>query len=333
MKIRRKSPLLVPVTPSLYNSIMKINVVIPVFNSEQYLSECLDSVVSQTYGDIGIILIDDGSTDSSGKMCDRYASSDPRIRVIHTENHGVSVARNTGIAESDGDYVCFIDSDDYVAPDYVEYLLKLITDHEADISVCQMMDSRRKMLENRILTDNRSCMSAFVKTAEIDSVVWGKLFKRNLFDGVLFPAGKRYEDEFTIYKLIAKADRIAVGCGSKYYYRENDKSFMNSVFSDKDFEWIEAMTEQKCFMEQNYPELTSAANARIIYAVNKCAEKMSAAGVYQEDRIKEMKALYKAYEKDFLRGKSGFSAKMFSIAASINLKAAMKMLHSKGSSK
>ena len=312
---------------------MKINVVITVYNSEKYLPECLDSVVSQSYGDIGIILIDDGSDDSSGKICDSYASKDPRIRVIHTENRGASEARNTGIAESDCDYVCFIDSDDRVTPDYVEYLIKLASDHQADISVCQRMNSRRRLKETMILTDNSSCMSALIKTAEIDSVVWGKLYKRSVFDGVLFPAGKRYEDEFTIYKLIAKAERIAVGCEPKYYYRENAESFMNRPFSEKDFEWIEAMSEQKAFISKNYPELTSSANARIIYAVNQCAGKMSAAGRYQEERIKEMRSLYKAYEKDFLKGKSSFSAKMFSVAAYINLKAAMKMLHKTGKRK
>ena len=303
---------------------------IPVYNSEQFLPECLDSVISQTYGDISVILVDDGSSDLSGTICDSYAGSDHRIRVIHTENLGVSAARNTGIAGSDGDYVCFIDSDDHVAPDYVEYMLQLAAGHQADISVCQRMNARKALKQDIILTDNQSCMRAFVKNAEIDSVVWGKLYKRTLFDGVLFPAGKRYEDEFTIYKLISKADSIAIGCEPKYYYRDNAESFMNRTFSDRDLEWIEAMSEQKAFIMQNYPGLTSAANARIIYAVNKCAEKMAAAGVYEEDLIKEMQSLYRAYTKDFLKGKSGFSAKMFSAAASVNLKAAMRMLHSAG---
>ena len=312
---------------------MKISIIIPVYNSAQYLTECLDSVVSQTYDNISLILIDDGSSDSSGKICDSYASNDPRIRIIHTENLGASSARNTGISESDGDYLCFIDSDDHVAPDYIDYLLGLISDNQADISVCQRADARRKIKENKILTNNQDCMRAFVKTGEVDSVVWGKLYKKELFDGVLFPVGKRYEDEFTIYKIIAKAQRIAVGCGSKYYYRKHENSFMNRPFSEKDLEWIESMTEQKEFITQNYPELISSANARIIYAVNKCAEKMSASGSYHEEHIKEMQKLYKAYGKDFLKGNSSFSAKAFSVAASINLKAAMKMLHPSGTRK
>ena len=184
---------------------MKISVVIPVYNSERFLPECLDSVVSQSYGDISIILIDDGSDDASGKICDGFASSDPRITVIHTENLGASAARNTGIAASDGDYVCFIDSDDYVAPDYIEYLLKLSKDHQADISVCQRTNGRKTVKETRILNGNQNCMSAFVRSAEIDSVVWGKLYKRTLFEGIFFPEGKRYEDEFTIYKQIGRA--------------------------------------------------------------------------------------------------------------------------------
>lgn len=322
--------LLVPTTLSLYNQNMNVSVVIPVFDSEQYLSECLDSVVSQSYDDISIILIDDGSCDSSGDICDRYASSDTRIRVIHTENLGVSAARNTGIAESRGEYICFIDSDDYVSPDYVEYLLKLITDKQADISVCQRADSKSKLKENKLLTDNRSCIQALIGSGEIDSVVWGKLYKRALFEGVLFPAGKRYEDEFTIYKLIAKASRIAIGCESKYIYRKNENSFMNRSFSSKDLEWIEAMTEQKIFISQNYPELVSSANARIVYAANKCAEKMAAAGDYREDLIKELQGLYRTYEKDFIKGKSGLAAKMFSVAATVNLKAAMRLLKATG---
>lgn len=312
---------------------MKVSIIIPVYNSEQYLTECLDSVVSQTYDNINLTLIDDGSSDASGKICDGFASSDPRIRVIHTENKGVSEARNTGISESNGDYVCFIDSDDRVAPDYIEYLLNLLEENNADISVCQREDARRKLKETKTLTDNQSCMNAFVKTGEIDSVVWGKLYKRHLFDGVFFPAGKRYEDEFTIYKLIAKTNRIVIGSEPKYHYRKNENSFMNRSFSEKDFEWMAAMEEQKAFIAQNYPELISSANARIIYSVNKCAEKMSAAGTYHEDMLKEMQRLYRAYEMDFLKGKSSFSAKAFSVAATINLRAAMKLLHVKGARK
>ena len=152
-------------------------------------------------------------------------------------------------------------------------------------------------------------MRALIRSGELDSTVWGKLFKRDLFDGVLFPLGKRYEDEFTIYKIVAKANRIAIGCEPKYYYRNNDMSFMNRAFSEKDLEWIEAMTEQKSFISQNYPVLVSSANARIIFAVNKCAEKMAKAGTYNDIIIKEMRSLYKAYEKDFLKGKAAFPQK------------------------
>ena len=309
---------------------MNVSVVIPVYNSERYLSECLDSVVSQSYVDISIIVIDDGSSDSSGDICDRYASSDPRIRVIHTKNLGVSTARNTGIAESNSNYLCFIDSDDYVTPDYVEYMLKLITDEQADISVCQRASIKQRFKENKILTDNQTCMRSLIESGDIDTVVWGKLYKRSLFDGVLFPAGKRYEDEFTTYKLIAKTNRLVIGCDSKYYYRKNENSFMNQPYSDKDFEWIEAMLEQKAFISQNYPDLVSSANARIIYAVNKCTEKISAAGVFPKDRIEVFQDLYRAYESDFIKGKSSFAAKLFSVAATINLKAAMKLLNARG---
>ncbi len=318
---------------NLYNYTMKVSVIIPVYNSEQFLTECIDSVVFQTHKNMSLILVDDGSTDSSGKICDSYASSVSNISVIHTENQGASQARNTGISGSNGDYVCFVDSDDYVAPDYIEYLLDLLEENKADISVCQREDSRRKIKENKVFTDSFSCMNAFVKTGEIDSVVWGKLYKRHLFDGVFFPAGKRYEDEFTTYKLIAKANRIAVGSEPKYHYRKNENSFMNRSFSEKDFEWIEAMQEQKEFIVKNYPELISSANARIIYSVNKCAEKMSAAGIYHDEKIHEMQRLYKAYVRDFLKGKSSFSAKLFSVAAAINLKTAMKMLHASGARK
>ena len=309
---------------------MKVSVIIPVYNTEQYLSRCLDSVISQTYDNISIILIDDGSTDSSGKICDSYAALDPRIRVIHTENHGVSMARNTGISEADGDCVCFIDSDDYIASDYVEYLLNLLTNNQADISVCQRLNNKKKEKEDSILTDNENCMRALIKTCEINSVVWGKLYRRHLFKEVSFPVGKRYEDEFTIYKLIAKSNRIAVGYDSKYYYTINENSFMNQPFSKKDFEWIEAMSEQKDFIVQHYPDLISSANARIIYAVNKCAVKMSSAGEYSEDLIKVMRDYYKAYELDFIKGKSCLSAKAFSVAAFINVRAAMKLLHFAG---
>ncbi|MCR5059889.1 MAG: glycosyltransferase [Saccharofermentans sp.] len=313
---------------------MLVSVVIPVFKVCDYLPKLLETVTSQTYRELEIILVDDGSPDRSGEICDEYALKDTRIRVIHKTNSGVADARNTGIDASTGDYIALVDGDDYLAPDYIEYLLHLCTDNDADISCCAWtMDfgdrfkkcSFRKR-EPGVYRGNNEAMRALMTTRLMSSSVWCKMFKRDLFDDVRFPTGsKHYEDDATIYRLAAKADTVTIGGESKYFYVLREGSFIHHNFSENNLLIIKVMEERCAFIETNYPELKTYARSDILMVVNHCVIKMSDEKLYHHPYIDSFKDYYKRYERDFLHGISYLPAKMFSIAAYINIPLAMRL--------
>ena len=160
-----------------------ISVIVPVYNVEKYLNKCVDSIIHQTFTNLEIILVDDGSTDKSGPFCEKYAALDQRVKVIHKTNGGLSDARNKGIEKATGDFVTFIDSDDFIELDMIEYLYRLLCQAEADISVCQRNEieegSNRKkahlIVKYEIIVGNKNCMKAFFECPGIDTIAWGKL--------------------------------------------------------------------------------------------------------------------------------------------------------------
>lgn len=304
-----------------------ISVIIPVYNVEDYLSACVDSVIAQSFSDLEILLIDDGSTDDSGNICDQYAATDSRIKAIHIANSGVANARNVGIENATGEYITFIDSDDYIAIDYLEYLYTLIRNKDADISVCDYINNGefvKSTLESHFYATNTECMAAFLKTNEIITTPWGKLYKSSVWNNVKFDIMSQVEDAATIYKVIANTNSIVVGFDKKYFYRIRQYSATNKPFSYKDIDHIHAMEERSKFIEKNYPELLSASNAYIIYAANLALAKMAMSKMYKSEYHPYLKSLYKKYEKDFLHGHSSKSAKIFSLLASVKLNLAMR---------
>ena len=308
----------------MYNYSMKVSIIIPIYNSENYLEECIGSVIRQTYKDIEIILVNDGSTDNSGKICISHASKDPRIKLIDQENGGVSAARNNGLDASSGDLITFIDGDDSVADDYVEYLVDLMERFGSDMSCCQYGDLENKPEGPATITGTGSVLKEYLISNDITVSVCCKLYKRHLFDGIRMPFGKRYEDNFVVYKLLAKCGSVTVGYEKKYNYYSNPKGFVNEPFSKTQMDIVEASLEQKDFIDSSYPELSSLANSRIIYAANRCLLKMADSGTVDEDCISNLKPLYKAYCKDFLKGPSQKAAKNFARMAKINPKLAMR---------
>ena len=228
-----------------------ISVIVPIYNVDPYLRECVDSILCQTYSNLEIILIDDGSPDKCPGICDEYAKKDNRIKVIHQNNGGLAHARNVGIANSKGDYVTFIDSDDYVSNDYVEALYKGLIDVGADISiasfysfeddvVCQQnsesVPSKIISKENAIMrfcSINAKCSMPFISACN-------KIYRKSLFAGVIFPEGKLYEDAFTTYKLIDRAKKIVFTSSKLYFYRINPQSILGQSFREKHLEMVEA---------------------------------------------------------------------------------------------
>lgn len=214
-----------------------ISVIVPVYNVESYVAECIESIQNQTYMNLEIILVNDGSTDASGDICDKYAAYDERIQVIHKENAGVSAARNTGIESANGDYIGFVDSDDYIAPTMYEDMLKLMAEHDLDIIECTAF---RNNGDTNIEGCNDGSLEIFnrdeaLKMAMYDCfvAVWSQLYKRRVISDVRFPVGRKFEDSAVSYLFIANTKRVGHINRCLYYYRLNPNSTTQTSFDAK----------------------------------------------------------------------------------------------------
>lgn len=240
----------------------KVSVIVPVYNIEQYLEECIDSIIHQTYEALEIILVDDGSTDLSSTICDKYKKIDNRIKVIHKENAGLASARNTGIKMSTGEFIIFVDGDDKIKINTIETLFFLLKDYNCDISM--VLSQLSPYLSNEIMVNNSEEMLLhilYISSFE----VWGKLFKRELFDNITFPEGKILEDLYTIPKILAKSKKVVMQHSSLYYYRQRKGSIMDELKVDLSKEVcdcvsynlkeIQNMKEQGLISEENFDEI------------------------------------------------------------------------------
>ena len=207
-----------------------ISVIVPVYNVEPYLQKCLDSILTQTYRDLEIILIDDGSTDRCGQICDEYAKADPRVSVFHTENRGLSCARNLGLQHAKGDWIGFIDSDDWIETDMFECLTKKAEETDADVIECGYIlefvatSEKRQVIEQTVY--GMDAIKALIR-GEIREQVWNKLWKRYLFGTVAFPEGRYYEDIATVYKVIRNA-RVVSTDRFLYHYVQRKTAISHS---------------------------------------------------------------------------------------------------------
>ena len=205
----------------------QITIIIPVYNVAPYLRKCLDSVLSQTLREIEIILVDDGSTDGSGEIADEYANRDERIKVFHTENHGLSAARNLGIDHSSGDWLMFVDSDDWVEPGFCEIPLTAANTHTADLVIFMAnKDGQQMGFKSPSIPDGVTDPKIAVNNS--GSFAWNKLYKRELFDGVYYPEGKVYEDMAVTHKIVMRAERIALISDVLYHYGSREGSIGGS---------------------------------------------------------------------------------------------------------
>ena len=269
-----------------------VSVIVPVFNVENYVIRCIESLLVQSYEKLEIILIDDGSTDDSGKICDKYALADSRIVVIHQNNQGLSAARNIGISIMRGEYVSFVDSDDYVSPNYIESLYHVLDNEKADISIClgkkfyddEKIDSEKIDFSQNIIFSSKSALESMLYRKEVNSYAWGKLYKSELFKQVRFPVGKLFEDVFTIYKVYDKADKIAFNPVRLYYYYQRSGSIVNSVFSTKKMQQVIASEQILFFVRKNYPEIESAAVSKYFVAAVDVFRRLPSGKQYNSER-------------------------------------------------
>lgn len=253
-----------------YNEL--ISIVVPIYNVEKYLERCVDSIINQTYKNIEIILVDDGATDNCGVICDKYKKEDPRIIVIHKKNGGLSDARNSGIKIAKGKYITFIDSDDYIEDDYVEYLYNLLIQKNTKMSICSYavhFDNSNVKLYNA--TDikrwsKEETLKHILYSKKIEVSAWGKMYRTDLFKNIEYPKGKIFEDIDTTYKLIDQCDYISVGLSEKYHYIMRKNSIVNNSFSDKHKYMITASEHMCDYIKNKYPSLKKGCKRRLTYA-------------------------------------------------------------------
>ena len=241
-----------------------VSIVVPIYNVAQYLQTCLDSIISQTYSNLEIILVDDGSTDSCPEQCDQYAIRDERIKVIHQKNEGLSVARNTGLKHSNGKYIAFIDSDDVISKDMIEKLYIAITHDACQVSCCKYVkfedeeninfNYNTSSSSNYYIYNNIDALSCIYlsKISNIAFTAWNKLYNRELFfeHNILYPDGKLYEDIFTTYKLIFFSNKVAFIEDELYFYRQRTGSIMNQELTMKRLDALEGHKECLRFFDK-----------------------------------------------------------------------------------
>ena len=237
-----------------------ISVIVPVYKVEKYIHRCVDSILGQTYTDFELILVDDGSPDNCGAICDEYAAKDSRVVVIHQENGGLSAARNAGIdwafANSDSQWLSFIDSDDWVHPNYLKFLFQATIEHNVDCAICEA-DKVSELQEDKYYEGESILLAAeeaYSNYYEVTIVACAKLFKKKLFEYIRFPLGRLHEDAFTIYKILFEAGNIAICWDPIYFYFQNPDGIMNSRWTPKRLDEIEAHEEQISYLRGNkYP--------------------------------------------------------------------------------
>lgn len=250
-----------------------ISVILPVYNVQLYICKCLDSVINQTYKFLEIILVDDGSTDSSGEICDAYGKRDCRIKVFHKQNGGLSDARNYGISKAKGEFFTFVDSDDYIDEDYVEYLYNLIKDTDYKMSICSLhvcytnSGKIRDMGNGKqgVLT-GKKCIEMMCYHKDVDTAAYAKLCHKSLFREVRFPKGKLFEDIGTLYLLFDRCDYVAYGFEPKYYYMIRNNSIVTSAFCRQKLDLIEMTDAMGDYIDSKYPDLKPATLRRRAYA-------------------------------------------------------------------
>lgn len=238
----------------------KVSIIVPVYKVEKYLQRCLDSLLNQSFTDFDLILIDDGSPDKCGEMCEQFADLDERVHVIHQKNGGLSAARNSGIEwsflYSESQWITFVDSDDWVHPQYLHILYEAAMKYKTDISVCayrEISDSMDQTYDIAIDGDDNQWTpeALFIRHHVNATVAWGKLYKKECFKTLRYPVGKIHEDEFITYRLLFSQPFVSFTSSQLYYYYINDSGIMKSESMYKRGDALEAYSQQIEFFKNN----------------------------------------------------------------------------------
>lgn len=297
----------------------KISVVIPVYNVEKHIEHCLESVINQTYKELQIILVDDGSTDKSGEICDKYALLDKRIEVIHKANGGLADARNKGLEKVKGRYIGFLDSDDYIYPIFYEELYKMVKEYDADIGECEFLrinindkEKSQEIIEENlkngdiqeVYSNNEALKLLYgprLKPYLKKVVVWNKLYKKELFEEIRFPLGKLHEDEYTTYKLLYSAKKIVSTNKILHGYMQTNNSIMRQEIKQKriDDNLDAYVKSSEFFKDLNEKEIEMKSRRRYLENCIELAGKViKGNGENKEKQVNQIWDLYKSnYDK------------------------------------
>lgn len=253
----------------------KISVIVPIYNVEQYLDKCVESLVNQTYKNLEIILVDDGTKDKSGEMADLWSIKDERIKVIHKENGGLSDARNAGMKIATGEYITFVDSDDWINYKMYAILINNLEKYNADISVCAVKKVYKEDVVNEKQVVNKEEICVFTSEEALENLldegifkqtVWNKLYKREVIDGIYFEFGKIHEDEFWTYQIFGKCEKIVYTVEQLYYYLQRSGSIMDKPFSMSRLDALEARNNRLNYIKQKFPKLEIKAKKSLFFS-------------------------------------------------------------------
>lgn len=279
-----------------------LSVIIPVYNVEQYLERCVLSVVYQTYTNIEILLVDDGSTDASGKICDSLGKKYKNVVVLHKENGGLSDARNAGLKAATGDYITFLDSDDYIHPRMYEILLSQLIDSNADIVECELTKvysylppfPKINSVRSIIMSPEEAILSGY-DWKYFTAVVWNKIYKRHLLQEKYFPIGVFHEDEFWTHEILYSASTLVHICEPLHYYQQRTGSIMGMEFNSKHAEAVDALKRRIDFFKDKNEVLYRRGCIYIVEHILLKMQYLSNKSFSNREALK----LYKAYGKKF----------------------------------
>lgn len=289
-----------------------ISVIVPIYNVEKYIKKCVDSIINQEYKNLEIILVDDGSPDKCGKICDEYSKIDSRIKVIHKQNGGLSDARNAGIEYSNGEYIVCVDGDDYIERDMISFLYSNIKKYNADMAVCGYSYDydgkiKRKKEHSSEKIEVLSTEQAVEKMLDSKSlfgwIAWNKLYRKKIFSNVMYPKGKLYEDMATTYKLVCNSKNIVYSEKSKYNYVIRQGSIIRTYkYEEKELDRIEIAKEMYTFLLNKYSNLKNKLDIFLVSQYVDVVNYIIKANDYDEKVIKETKNIIRKNLKAILNG-------------------------------
>ncbi|MFA1820245.1 glycosyltransferase [Virgibacillus oceani] len=248
-----------------------ISIIVPVYNSSPYISKCIDSILAQTFRKFELILVNDGSADQSGHICEQYAQQDGRIKIVHKENGGVSSARNAGINIASGEFITFVDADDWIYKDMYSKLYNLCKETNSDISICsiyreingKVIDTKREALIKEM--DNTEAMKQLFTGKYFRFAVWAKLYKKCCFKNIRYPEDRRLDDLPTTYKIFSNANKVVYTTYAGYIYLLRENSILTSPYNEKKLDIFLGWDEIIAFMNKNYPNLSNEYISCFVY--------------------------------------------------------------------